>query len=219
VNLRVPKGRHAYRLRCVDSGGVQQAAVAEGTVTILHDAGTAPLAAGAPSTMVDTDGRAYTVMYQNRLPAVSVRWPHPPEAPSYTLLHTSPAGSRSYTTSSPMYGFKSGAFIEGRHQLSFQAGAKQSRPTTLLITFDATAPKASLKTPANGRFGPGASVNVSGTVLPGCKVFAGGSEIGVEANYSFSGNAAAAGRVLTIRFECPGRGSDLYLRRASGVAR
>jgi hypothetical protein len=219
ASLRVPKGRHAYRIRCIGPDGILMATAAQGTVTIMHDAGTAPLAAGAPSTLVDTDGRSYTVMYQNRLPTVTVRWPHPPQAGSYVLVHTSPTGTRSYSSGAPSYGFKSGAFAEGRHQLVFQAGDKQSRPTTVLVRFDPAAPKAAITSPANGSFGPGATVNVAGIALPGWRVFAGGTELKLDAQGRFNASATAGDRVLLIRFQHPHRGGDVYLRRAAGVAR
>jgi len=219
ANLRVPKGRHPYQLRCIGESGVLDEAVAKGAIVIMHDAGTAPLAAGAPATFVDTDGRTYTVMYQNRLPSVSVRWPHPPPADRYTLVHTSPGGTKSYSTASPNYSFQSGSFVEGTHTLVFKTGAKSSRSTTLQVKFDATAPKASIRSPENESFGPGATVTVSGQALPGVRVTAGGADLPLDAQHRFSGSATAGPRVLLIRFNHPGRGGGTYLRRASGVSR
>jgi hypothetical protein len=219
ASLRVPSGASLYRVRCLDESGKEGPVVAQGSVAILHDAGTAPLAAGAPSTFVDTDGRTYTVLYQNRLPTVLVRWPHPPKASSYVLVHQSPSGTQSLTTARPEYTFSSGGVVEGRHVLTFQAGSAQSRPATVLVRFDPAAPKASINTPADEAFAPGASVSVSGSALPEWRVFVGNVELPVDDVHRFSGSATAGDRVLLIRFQHPRRGSDLYLRRASGVER
>ena len=219
ANLRVPKGRYAYRLRCLSDTGLDSKPVAKGGLTVLHNAGTAPLAAGAPSTMVDTDGRTYTVLYQNRLPQVSVRWPHPPKASSYVLVHRSNRGTRSYTTGSPSYSFRSGSLREGRHAFTFRTGNKTSRTTTVRVRFDLAAPKASIDSPANESFGPGARVRVSGMALPHWKVMAGAVQMKLDAQRRFSGMATAGPRVLEIRFQHEFRGGELYLRRASGVPR
>ncbi|MBN1610796.1 MAG: FecR domain-containing protein [Polyangiaceae bacterium] len=219
ANLRVPSGASLYRVRCLDESGVEGPVAAQGSVAVIHDAGTAPLAAGAPSTFVDTDGRAYTVLYQNRLPTVLVRWPHPPKASSYVLVHQSPSGTRSLTTAQPEYTFRSGAVVEGRHVLTFQTGSAQSRPATVVVRFDPAAPKASINSPSDGGFAPGASVTVSGSALPDWRVFVGDRELPVDDVRRFSGPATAGDRVLLIRFQHPRRGSDLYLRRASGVER
>ena len=52
--------------------------VARGTVRVERDAGTSQLPARAPTSLVDADGRGYTVYYQNQLPEVRVRWPNAP---------------------------------------------------------------------------------------------------------------------------------------------
>jgi hypothetical protein len=219
ANLRVSAGRHPYRVRCLGEKGPDPAIAARGTVTVLRDAGTAPLAAGAPSTSVDTDGRSYTVLYQNRLPRVTVRWPHPPQASSYVLVHQGPGGTRSMPTSGPIHALRSGAVVEGRHVLTFQAGDKQSRPTTVTVKFDPAAPKASINSPDNAGFAPNSTIEVSGMALPGWRVFAGATELALDAQHRFSGSATAGNRVLLIRFQHPARGGELYLRRAAGVPR
>lgn len=58
---------------------------AEGQVVILRDSGARQLPSFAPRANVSTDGRRYTVMYQHRLPSVTVSWPTAPSAPSYVL--------------------------------------------------------------------------------------------------------------------------------------
>lgn len=219
ANLRVPSGRHTYRVRCLRNEGPEVKAAARGSVTVVHDAGTAPLAAGAPATFVDADGRSYMVLYQNRLPQVTVRWPHPPGAQGYVLVHQSPSGTRSVPTAGPTHTFASGAFAEGRHVLTYRAADKQSRPTNVTVRFDPAAPKASIQSPSNGGFAPNSTVDVSGIALPGWQVYAGPNELALDPQHRFSGRATAGDRVLLIRFQHPSRGSELYLRRASGVPR
>ena len=122
-------------------------------------------------------------------------------------------------TRRPSYAFPSGAVVEGRHVLTFQAGDKQSRPTAVTVRFDPAAPKASINSPPNAGFAPNSTVQVSGMALPGWRVFAGATELTLDAQHRFSGSATAGDRVLLIRFQHPSRGSELYLRRAAGVPR
>jgi hypothetical protein len=122
-------------------------------------------------------------------------------------------------TGGPTYAFASGAVLEGRHVLTFRAGDKQSRPTSVTVRFDPAAPKASIHSPGNAGFAPNSTVDVSGIALPGWQVFAGPNELELDPQHRFSGRATAADRALLIRFQHPSRGSELYLRRASGVPR
>src|SRR5690606_32461323 len=94
LGLPFVKGRHDYQVRCLDT---PDKAAASGTINILRDNGMRNLPAFTPQASVATDGRKYTVLYQQKLPQVSVTWPSAPKASGYTLT----TGGRTINTSAP----------------------------------------------------------------------------------------------------------------------
>ncbi len=213
VHASFSAGVHRYRALCLATGNP----FAEGTVSVLHDAGNRALPRSAPVTRVDTDGRRYTVLYQNLLPKMSVRWPAAPTTGPFKLSVRSSRGTQSFALSQPSYSFAAGAFAEGSHDLWFEATGARSRDTTVVIQFDNAAPTASITAPPDGSFATGASVAVAGTALPGWTVSVGGQELAQDLQHRFSGQAQASGgtRALAIRFTNPQRGVQFYLRRSS----
>ena len=219
VSVLVPAGSHRYEVHCTNANGVDPHAAVTGTVAVVRDGGTARLPRTAPGTVVDTDGRNYTVLYQNLLPKITVRWPSAPQASGYTLRVASTGGSPStYSSGSPSYSFASGALREGVHRITFEGASARSKETSVEIKFDNASPTATITAPANGSFAPGSSVVVSGIALEGWKVFAGGRELPLDGAMRFSAEAAVPGneRALAIEFVNPRRGVHYYLRRSSG---
>jgi ferric-dicitrate binding protein FerR (iron transport regulator) len=217
VGVLVSPGAHRYDVHCVDASGVRKDVATGGTISVIHDGGTARIPRTAPSTLVDTDGRNYTVLYQNILPKISVRWPNAPQASGYTLAHASPGGkSETLSSASPSYSFASGALREGAHRLTFEGGGGHSKATTVDIRFDNAAPTATLTSPGNGGFAPGATVMVSGAALDGWKISAGGKVLPLDDQLRFAGEVTAPvnERALAVLFENPHRGVHYYLRRA-----
>jgi ferric-dicitrate binding protein FerR (iron transport regulator) len=216
VSAIVNPGTHRYAIRCV--GRPDKEVAASGSIALLADSGTARIPRTAPATFVDTDGRSYTVLYQNLLPKITVRWPGAPTAASYTLHIASPGGkTESLATTSPSRSFPSGALREGEHRASFEGGGTRSKETRIDIKFDNAAPTATLLTPANGGFQPGSAVTVSGVALEGWKISAGGRAFPLDDQLRFSGEAVAptGQRALAIEFVHPHRGLHYYLRRAA----
>ncbi len=219
VTVLVPAGAHRYAVHCVGANGIQPETAASGMVGVLHDGGTARIPRTAPSTLVDADGRNYTVLYQNILPKISVRWPNAPAGGGYTLTVVSPGGkTATYGSSSPTYSFSSGAWRDGVYRVSFAGGSAKSKETHVDIKFDNAAPAATLTSPADGSFGPGQGVTVSGVALEGWRISVGGTALPLDDQGRFSGEAVApAGqRALAIEFVHPSRGTHYYLRRGSG---
>jgi len=207
-------GSQHYRLSCDQ----EPKPFAEGTITILADAGTRRLATAAPVNRIDSDGRRYTILYQNLLPKVAVRWPNPPSAGPFVLNVSSQSrGNKSYTASAPTYSLPAGALGEGSYELWFQARGETSRRTSVVVQFDNAAPTASITSPAERGFAPGALVSVSGMALPGWSVSVSGRELPQDAQQRFSGEVAAPSDLgaLAIRFSHPQRGVHYYLRRSS----
>jgi ferric-dicitrate binding protein FerR (iron transport regulator) len=217
INVAVT-GSVKYRIHCVTPDGVAERAEAEGAVSVITDAGTRRISTTAPSNVVDADGRHYTLLYQNALPQVVIRWASAPNAP-LQLEHVHRGKSVLHPAPGKSFVFKSGALAEGTHTLSFSsAGAERSAATTVEVRFDNAAPTASITSPTDRAFGPGAEVTVSGMALPGWHVTVSGRELVQDSQYRFSGQASAPARTraLAVRFTNPQRGVHYYLRRSTG---
>jgi hypothetical protein len=216
VALALASGNHPYELRCLG----EKSAAAAGTLAVQQDAGTRPVPLSAPATSVVADGRNYTVLYQNQLPVISLRWPDAPTAGSYSLQVSGPRGNQTLSCAGPQHTFASGALAEGTHRLVFRAGPRTSAPTTVSVRFDASAPRASLETPAVPTVAPGGQLVISGTAMPGWTVEVGGQRLVQDELNRFSGQAMmpADVRAVSVRLQHPTRGAHVYLRRALGAA-
>lgn len=208
-------GVHRYAVVCPGSPDVT------GSVQIIRDPGTADLPRLAPATLVDTDGRKYTILYQNLLPEVRLSWPRAPKAASYQVTVTTGDKTKTFTTNKPKYVFKSASLPEGNHSMVFKvvgAPSAASPETTVKIRFDNAAPAAVVKAPQNKQFKAGDTVEVAGSALPGWVVTAAGSPLPLDPNLRFAGqvHSAAERRSLAIRFEHKERGIHYYLRRSAG---
>jgi hypothetical protein len=207
-SLRFAPGRHRYEVRCLDRPGV---VAAQGTVSVVGDAGTRQLPSFAPTASVVTDGRSYTVMYQYRLPRVTLSWSSAPVAPAYLLE----VDGRAIQTRTPSYEFP--ALGSGTHRITFSAATqppRRSRTTTVDVVLDRQAPAARVASPPLG-FDPAPSVNVAGQALPGWQVSVGGEPLPLDERRNFvkdvAGNAPIA-----IAFSHPSHGTHYYLRRPKG---
>lgn len=208
VGLPFARGRHEYEVRCIDT---PDRVAAKGKVNILRDSGMRHLPAFTPSASVATDGRKYTVLYQQRLPEVTVTWPSAPQASGYTLT----TGSRTINTASHTYTFRPGALPPGTHQLTFAAATdppRQSRTTTVHVVYDTQAPAARVSDPPSG-YSAGSSVTVAGQALPGWTVSVNGKQLEMDGQRRFSGQISA-GKSLPIAFSHPTHGMHYYLRRS-----
>jgi hypothetical protein len=213
VSAAFPAGSQRYRLRC----DADAQPFAEGTISVLADAGNRRLSGAAPSNRIDADGRRYTILYQSLLPKVSVRWPNPPSAGPFSLQVRSNKGQKRFPATSASVALPTGALSEGSHELWFEGAGQRSRATTVVVQFDNAAPTASISAPGERGFAPGATVSVAGSALPGWTVSVQGRELAQDSQQRFSGEAAAPSdvRALAIRFSHPQRGVHYYLRRSS----
>lgn len=220
VALGLGPGRVDYRLSCLDQLGEEGPVVDRGTITVLQDSGSKPVPVKAPSTFVDVNGRSYTVLYQNQLPQVTVRWSSAPsDVSSFKLIRTSGGASRSYPTTSASYTFRSGALGEGTHTVYFEGGGRVSRRSNITILFDNATPAASLQTPAGSGVSSGGTLRLAGTGLPGWTVTVDGKSVGQDADGRFAVTTTmpSDGRPAAVVLTHPSRGAHVYLRRpASG---
>jgi ferric-dicitrate binding protein FerR (iron transport regulator) len=212
VSLLVQPGSYRYELRC----GADKASAASGSVTVLRDAGTRRMAARQPSAALQADGRDYTVLYQNRLPDITLGWRDAPAGASSSLVHEFGSRSETLALTEPEHVFASGTLAEGSHVLHFVGGGKISRRTTINVVFDNAAPKASINTPVASSAAPGEELNIAGTALPGWDVSIDGHPAPCDAQGRFSLPVAWPNELhaLSIRLRHPERGTHVFLRRS-----
>jgi hypothetical protein len=214
VAMFLPAGHHEYTVRCIGPDGVEDNAAATGTATIIADAALADLARLPPATVVDTDGRRYTVLYQNQLPSVIARWPGAPAGSSY-VLHVDKDKTKG---AAPKQSLRSGTISEGTHTLWFETedGRTKSPETTLVIKFDNAAPAASVREPANGSFQPGDTVKVAGVVVEGWTVHVSGQPVALDEQKRFSTTTTVppGDSAIVLRLSHPKRGIVYYVRHA-----
>jgi hypothetical protein len=213
VSVSLQQGSSAYSVRCVDEKGGVGRAIARGSVQVLRDAGTRKLPPKAPTSMVDADGRLYTIHYQNQPPEVLLRWPNAPSAARYELI----LDGQSSTLPKAEHLFRSGSLRDGTHQLSFRAGDRRSRTTTVEVRFDNAAPKASLSSPADREFRAGDTVTIEGVALETWKVSVEGGAITMHPDERFAGEVATSATHpdIAVRLAHPRLGVHYYLRRAA----
>lgn len=215
VNMAVPGGHHEYSIRCIGAEGVEERPAATGTVTVIADAARAELPKVPPATLVDMDGRRYTVLYQNQLPSVIARWTDAPAGKTYAL-HLDKERIKSDT---PKKELKTGSVSEGTHTLWFETedGAKKSAETTLVIKFDNAAPAASVREPADGSFSPGDTVKVAGVVVEGWTVQVNGQSVALDDQKRFSTTTTvpAGETAIVLKLSHPKRGTVHYVRHAA----
>lgn len=215
VNMAVPGGHHEYTVRCIGPDGVEDKPAATGTVTVIADAARAELPKLPPATLVDMDGRRYTVLYQNQLPSVIARWADAPAGKSY-VVHLDKDRIKS---DAPKKELKTGTVSEGTHTLSFETedGSKKSAETTLVIKFDNAAPAASVREPADGSFSPGDTVKVSGVVVEGWTVQVNGQPVQLDEQKRFSTQTTVPANetAIVLKLSHPKRGTVHYVRHAA----
>jgi hypothetical protein len=210
VALVLGIGRHEYTLSCLNR---PEMVVRRGELRILRDSGTRQLPTFTPTAQVTADGRTYTVLYQARLPSVTIAWPTAPAASAYTLT----VDGTVLRTKAPSHTFPSGALAAGKHTATFAANtspARASRPTTIVIKVDAQAPTGRVAEPNTG-FSAGGTVPVAGQALPGWTVSVAGAAVEKDAAGRFATKVPVNGP-LAIAFSHPTHGMHYYLRRPKG---
>lgn len=215
--LFLPAGHQEYSVRCIGPDGVDTNVAVSGAITVVADAARAEFSRLPPATVVDMDGRRYTVLYQNLLPSVIARWQDaPPSSGGYTL-HIDKDKTKGPTAKQSL---KSGAIAEGTHTIWYETDdGKKSPETTLVIKFDNAAPTASVREPIDGSFAPGDTVKVSGVVVEGWSVSVNGTAVPLDEQKRFSTTTTApAGErenAVVLRITNPKRGTVYYVRHAS----
>jgi ferric-dicitrate binding protein FerR (iron transport regulator) len=216
VNLWLTHGTRNYAVRCTTAtlkGSALGRVSSRGTMQALRDAGTRDLPPRAPTSKVDTDGRSYTIYYQNQLPDIHARWPNAPPAQSYRLQ----VDKSAFTIAKPEYIFTSGRLRDGLHRLTFSAKERSSRTTTVEVRFDNTTTTASLNAPADRSFAAAHSVAIDGVALPAWKVSVDGGTIENTEDGRFHGSIVTSENQpdFAVRIAHARLGTHYYVRRAA----
>ncbi|HEX7478531.1 MAG TPA: hypothetical protein VF331_12035 [Polyangiales bacterium] len=218
INVALAAGAHRYKVSCIDATG--KPAAISSKLQVLRQSGTGRLPRSAPTDVIDLDGRPYTLLFQNLLPAVQARWQGAPKSAGYTL-HASFQDGRTTTfaTQSPVYTFATGAFPEGTTSLYFEAAppaAQRSPQTRVSVKFDNAAPSASLQKPPAAGFAPTEQVPVEGVALAESEVSVNGQVLPLDSQHRFSAlvTLPAAARALSVRIDHRRTGVRYYVRRA-----
>jgi hypothetical protein len=215
-----PVGTHDYKLTCLNAAGQSSAVQSRGTVRVLRNPGTAQLPRSAPKNSIETDGRSYTIMFQNLLPVLEVRWPHAPDAPAYNLTVQLATGRELQVhLDKAQHVFAAGALPEGSHTLRFEAeraGNPRSRETTVELRYDNASPVASLRAPSVAGFEAGPTVHVAGIALPGSQVSVFDQHLALDAQQRFAGDVPVpvGTRAIAVRIQHPRTGIRYFVRRA-----
>jgi len=221
INVPLKPGNHSYRVYCFDSPGkLQRKAQSTGVVRVRRSTGTARLPTTAPRNRIDVDGRRYTVMFQNLLPEIEVRWPNAPSAAGYTLERTVAGEKTTERSTKASVRFAAGQVVEGEHRLRFKAdGGQTSDETTLTVRFDNAAPSVSLRSPAATGFDPGGEVRVSGVAIADTRVSVLGNAVTLDRHHRFDTAVAvpAGAHSITVRIDHPRTGTQYYVRRERGT--
>jgi hypothetical protein len=200
-------GSHPYELRC--AAGARE----RGTVRVDRDRGVASMPHTAPRTVVDADGRPYSVLYQSLLPEILLRWPRATAAGPYEIEVTRGGSSRRVTSSTTSHTFASGEIAEGTTTFVFRArDGSRSPPTPVRIQFDNATPVASIRAPAPG-VALADTVHVEGAVAEGATVSVSGTSLSVDHSARFEGDVPVPSNgCLAIRVALRGRGIHYYVR-------
>lgn len=217
VILNLPHQKHSYEVRCIENGELGRVKK-HGRILVQKDKGKSHLSLTAPTSYIEADGRNYNVLYQSKLPLVVIRWPDAPSASQYKLFLTDDSGTRTLSSRTPQYRFQSGALNEGAYKFKFMTAdqGKRSRTSSIRIRFDNATPKAILKSPKNGSFASGATVEVTGIALPGWTASVYGNKLPMDAQHRFAGSAQHRSNYLSlpVKLSHAKRGTHYFLRRA-----
>jgi hypothetical protein len=209
----LPSGSHKYRVRCYAGDTLTAKAAATGRLSVKRDSGSRPLPRGAPKNTIDADGRRYTVLFQNRLPAIKMQWRKAPSASKYTLkIVPSKGKTKEVSGAKAERDFKPGTFTEGEYEYWFTANGKESKHSKLKISFDNAAATGYLSAPRPNAKLSGSETQVSGAAVLGWTVSVGGKALTLDKQYRFNEVVPLAPDGLAVRFSHPKYGVHYYIR-------
>jgi hypothetical protein len=210
ANVLVAAGRWHYRVRC--DGGKQL----RGTITVARDSGRAPLPKTAARTLVEMDGREYTIHYQNLLPELTLSWRNAAFSVGYTFVVKSATRERRFSSPAAKRILRPGEIGEGSYKVWVEpsGGSARSETSRIVIEFDNATPGVQLHQidRADGK------LLVKGTVIEGSTVTAStGAAIELDRHRRFNAELAVAGGEdgVGVRIAHPKLGIHYYVLRAA----
>lgn len=208
ANAFVGAGTHYYRVRCAGGKG------ASGTVRVAKDSGRTPLPKAAARTTVEMDGREYTVLYQNLLPAMTLSWRRAPRGKSrYTFVITPQRGPvKRLVGTSPSMQLVAGELREGSYRVSAEAdGGARSEESRIVIEFDNAAQSVSI----DGVDASDGKVRVKGTAIESSTVSVDGAPVALDRHRRFSAELTPGPSEdgASIRIAHPKAGIHYYVMR------
>ncbi len=214
LTLALSAGVHAVRARCEGARTTLRS-----TIDVDSASGAAALPSRPAQSDIEIDGHNYTVLYQNLLPILRVRWPSaPPSSAGYALRVRDARGRESTVeASSATVTLASGQVRDGTVRLSMQAksGGARSPETSVTVLFDNDANTAHIRAPRPGE-ALSQTVAIEGTALEGSTVTAGTEPLPLDGQRRFQGEIAlGASPSLVIMIRHRSSGTHYYVRRAS----
>jgi hypothetical protein len=223
VTVVLPAGRYRYVVHCVENGRLSSRARSSGHLTIAADSGRGEMPSNAPRSTIDTDGRRYSVLYQNLLPEITAQWPSAPGGGPFTLNVRDAGGrTRTYRGAGTAVTVASGQLAEGSYRVWMSNPTGQrSIDTVLVIGFDNAARTAQLSEPHDPVDLSHGSVHVAGSALAGSSVTVGEHRLALDAQNRFQDTVpVSAGQAsLVVRIAHPAHGVQYYLRRPATASR
>jgi hypothetical protein len=220
VVLRLKPGTRSYRVRC-DGQDSRAEPRASGVLSFRRDTGDVPLPRRAPVDVIDADGRRYTVLFQTRLPQLTLAWPGAPAGANRLQLHVeSSSGERVIESANPRRPLAAGTIAEGTYTFWYRADSgAQSPKTTVSIRFDNAAPTAQFFRTGPSDKGARGAIAVEGVTVAGAKVSVGGQPLEVDGRGRFRTEARPldGDEAVAVRLEHPRTGVHYYVRRPAGA--
>jgi hypothetical protein len=208
ANVLAPAGTYSYRVRCTGGKG------ATGTLRIVKDSGRTPLPVAAARTMVEMDGREYTILYQNLLPELTLAWRTAPRGRSkYTFVVTPSKGAaKRLVGTAPTMQLVAGELREGSYKVWVEPDAgSRSEESRIVIEFDNAAQSASIDAveAAAGK------LRVKGTVIESSTVSASGAAVALDRQRRFTAELSPGPdeEGAAIRIAHPKAGIHYYVMR------
>jgi len=217
--LKLHPGTVKYALHCAGDSRSSKPR-ASGSLTVKRDSGDAPVSRRAPVNVLDADGRRYTVLFQTRAPALTLKWAGAPAGAGNVSLHIeSPDGTKELSSSGPSKQLAAGALGEGSYTWWYSTTDGHTSPkTTLTIRFDNAAPTAQFFSKrSDAATAPKGLVAIDGVTIDGAKVSAGGHSVPVDDRGRFRADVAPLNGddAVIVRLEHPRTGVHYYVRRVA----
>jgi hypothetical protein len=217
--LKLHPGTVKYALHCAGDSRSSKPR-ASGSLTVKRDSGDAPVSRRAPVNVLDADGRRYTVLFQTRAPALTLKWAGAPAGAGNVSLHIeSPDGTKELPSSGASKQLAAGALGEGSYTWWYSTADGHTSPkTTLTIRFDNAAPTAQFfSRRSDATTAPKGMVAIDGVTIDGAKVSAGGHSVPVDDHGRFRAEVAPLNGddAVVVRLEHPRTGVHYYVRRAA----